>query len=454
MNVVEDDEIRVSEEPNVNSIEEEGEGELELKTMKDHIDLNSSQSKKASKDFKGSLWSKLQKWRQKQKTKKHHHHLHDHQNDDVSATLPVEKPMSRQFRETQSEIADYGFGRRSCDTDPRFSLDIGRVSFDDPRYSLEEPRASWDGYLIGGRTTTTVFPRMPTMLSVVEDAPVNVLRTDSQIPVEDESDDSNVPGGSAQTKEYYSDSFSKRRKSLDRSNSIRKSSASVDDLKCGGIVDNNTNSTNNSANKVNHASVDSMIRGAKTGGFVDGDLRDDCCSETIELGFRDNGASVIDNGDQKGSKKSRLRWSKAWSIWGFIKGGNKDEGRDSRGNGVERSFSESWQELRGDSNVGGFNGRLLRSNSSVSWRNGQGIGGSFGTLGSNGTIKGNGHGKKGKDEFVLERNRSARYSPNNIDNNGLLRFYLTPMRGSRRNGSVKSKSNQAQSVARNVPKLY
>jgi hypothetical protein len=36
-----------------------------------------------------------------------------------------------------------------------------------------------------------------------------------------------VPGGSAQTRDYYSDSSSRRRKSLDRSNSIRKTAAAV-----------------------------------------------------------------------------------------------------------------------------------------------------------------------------------------------------------------------------------
>ncbi|TQD74822.1 hypothetical protein C1H46_039659 [Malus baccata] len=100
----------------------------------------------------------------------------------------MEKSIGRQFRETQSKIIDYNFGRLSCYMDPRFlldagrmSLDAGRMSFDDPRYSFDEPRASWDGYLIG-RT----FPRMPTMLSVVEDAPVvHVERCDPQILIEE-----------------------------------------------------------------------------------------------------------------------------------------------------------------------------------------------------------------------------------------------------------------------------
>ncbi|TQE00886.1 hypothetical protein C1H46_013426 [Malus baccata] len=65
--------------------------------------------------------------------------------------------------------------------DPRFSLDAGWMSFDDPRYFFDDPRASWDGYLIG-RTLL----RMPTMLSVVEDASVvHVARCDPQILIEE-----------------------------------------------------------------------------------------------------------------------------------------------------------------------------------------------------------------------------------------------------------------------------
>ncbi|KAF7825572.1 protein OCTOPUS-like isoform X2 [Senna tora] len=476
----EEDEIRVVEEPNVGNVienrvqeiveEQVEEPELvveeDLKPMKDHIDLDSQAKKTSGRDFKeiaGSFWSaasvfskKLQKWRQKQKMKKR-------RNGGGSATLPVEKPIGRQFRDTQSEIADYGFGRRSCDTDPRFSLDAGRMSldagrmsFDDPRYSLDEPRASWDGYLIG-RT----FPRMPTMLSVVEDDPVHVMRTDAYIPVEGSMNATNeneiVPGGSTQTKEYYSDS--RRRKSLDRSNSIRKTAAAVvaemDELK----------SVSNA--KVTPAATGDYLHSGQTQKmvFTDRELRDsnnnstrDDCSETFEMGFRDT-ASVIGSGDRKGSKKSG-RWSKAWNIWSFLnrRGGNKDEDDDrySRANGVERSYSESWQDLRGNRNVdarGGFNPKMLRSNSSVSWRNAQSIGGSFGGPLKKNSVQPNGQGKKGKDEFVLERNRSARYSPNHIDS-GLLRFYLTPLRGSRRNGSMKSRSNQAHSIARSVLRLY
>ncbi|KAG4922075.1 hypothetical protein AAZX31_18G178200 [Glycine max] len=464
-----EEEPEIVPEPEADVAEEEEEDTL--KAMKDHMDLD-SQTKKPSggRDLKGSFWSaasvfskKLQKWRQKQKNKKRE------RNGVVVGSgtlLPVEKPISRQFRETQSEIADYGFGRRSCDTDPRFSLDAARMSFD-----FEEPRASWDGYLMA-RTTSSfaaVPPRMPTMIEdVPAPATVQVLRTDSLIPVEEpEYEDTvtlnlnlnpnpnpNLPGGSAQTKEYYSDSSSRRRKSLDRSSSIRRTAAAVvaemDELKAV-------------ANASAGANANARVTPAASADYVHNNpLRDS--------NLNSNSNSMRD--DEKGSsKKSSSRWSKAWSIWGLIhRRGSKEEdgGGNGNGNGVERSYSESWQEYRGgvgerngDVRSGGFNPKLMRSNSSVSWRNGQGMiggGGGFGNVSMRKSdVQGNGlglelGGRKGRDEFVgLERNRRARYSsPNSIDNNGLLRLYL----GSRRNGSGKGRSNQAHSIARSVLRLY
>nr|XP_028945462.1 protein OCTOPUS [Malus domestica] len=449
-------------QPVPEQFEEEG-----LKPMKDHIDLDSQTKKRDLKEIAGSFWSaasvfskKLQKWRQKQKLKKR-------RNGCGSATLPVEKPIGRQFRETQSEIADYGFGRRSCDTDPRFSLDAGRMSldagrmsFDDPRYSFDEPRASWDGYLIG-RT----FPRMPTMLSVVEDAPViHVARCDAQIPVEEPPmnsiEEETVPGGSAQTRDYYLDSSSRRRKSLDRSNSIRKTAEAV-------VADIDERKSVSNANANAKVSPTTVPDNRDLREFYNSNsLRDDC-SETFETGsFRGGGdsASVVGNGERnKGCKKS-WRWSKAWNIWSFIhrRGGNKDEDDDRyssvRANGVERSFSESWPELRGsgggerNGEAKGFNPKLMRSNSSASWRNGSHGYGGFGG-GVFGSMR-KSNGSKKDDQVVLERNRSARYSPNHIDN-GLLRFYLTPMRSSWRSGGVgKSRSSHAHSIARSVLRLY
>lgn len=434
---VNDSENNIVEE--VAEIEEEEEEDVivdDLKTMKDHIDLDSQSKKPSLSNFWSAasvLSKKWQKWRRKQKKS----------SDDCngvlsSSTLPVAKAISRQYRETQSEIADYGFGRRSCDVDPRFSLDAGRISFDDPRYSFDEPRASWDGYMIG-RT----FPRLPPM---VEDVPVvQVPRSDMQISVEEPANaDDIVPGGSIQTREYYSDSSSKRRKSLDRSNSIRKMAAAVvaemDETKATAAPVSNA--------KVSPATIDynynpGGLRFPSIGGERElardsnsNSLRDDC-SETFELGFRDNGV------EKKDGKKGR-RWR--WKLWGFIhrRGGSKEEEEDgfSRVNGVERSYSE--REVAG-------NRKVFRSNSSVSWRN------SSRKLNPETNGFGNGKNRRtGGDEFVLERNRSARYSPNHTDS-GLLRFYLTPLRGSRRSGigigTGKSRpTSNSQSIAKTLPK--
>ncbi|KAJ0437631.1 putative protein OCTOPUS [Helianthus annuus] len=422
----------VEQSNEIEELEETTEEEEELKTMQDHIDLD-SHSKKP--DFRSNFWSaasnlgkKWQKWRRKPKKSEY-----SNGNGVVSSSrLPVEKPISRQYRETKSEIADYGFGRRSCDIDPRFSLDAGRISYDDPRHSFDEPRASWDGYIIG-RT----FPRLPPM---VEDVPVvPVPHSDMQVSVEQPGiTDEAIPGGSIQTREYYTDSSSKRRKSLDRSNSIRKMAAAVvaemDETKAMAA-------TPVSNAKVSPATIDYSygnlgMRFPSIGGERElardsnaSSLIDDC-SETFELGLRDN------VGDKKDGKKSR-RWR--WKLWGFIhrRGGdrNDEENGFGRGNGVERSYSESWQET-------GMNNRLFRSNSTVSWRNG--------SYSKKSNCEVNGKGRRiGGDEFVLERNRSAKYSPNHADS-GLLRFYLTPLRGSRRSKPI-SNSNP---VSRNMNRVH
>ncbi|KAJ0691488.1 putative protein OCTOPUS [Helianthus annuus] len=426
----------------------------ELKPMKDHIDLDSNSKKSSRSNFWSAasvLTKKWQKWRRKQKKSVAGGNVNGN-GVVLSSTLPVEKPLSRQYRETQSEIADYGFGRRSCDTDPRFSLDAGRISFDDPRYSFDEPRASWDGYLVG-RT----FPRLPPM---VEDAPVvHVARCDSQIPVEDvaNSNDSNIPGGSIQTREYYLDSSSKRRKSLDRSNSIRRMAAAV----VAELDESNSNVKVNvnpavSNTKVSPATIDYNYNGVT----IDpprvsnsNSLRDDC-SETFELGFRDRDNVIPVGGEKKENKKAR-KWR--WKLWGFIHRRSKDDDEDrcSTVSGVGRSYSESWQDCSNE----GFNRKVLRSNSSVSWRssslrrpnpNGKVIGNENGFV--------NGKSRRTGDEFVLERSRSTRISPNHIDN-GLLRFYLAPLSGSRRSGiGISSGKNRVSStshlISRNMLGLY
>lgn len=158
-------------------------------------------------------------------------------------------------------------------------------------------------------------------------------------------------------------------------------------------------------------------------------LRDDR-SESLEL-FREDSKLPP-------SKKSK-RWGKAWSIWGLIHRRSSSQGGD---NGVvERSFSETWPGLQ----VSGYtNGRILRSNSNVSSR--------FASTRESG-LDMTGIEKKRRDGVVLERNRSARYSPGHVDN-GMLRFYLTPMSGSRRGLGMNRPNNSYHSFTRSVLGLY
>ncbi|RWW31770.1 hypothetical protein GW17_00003599 [Ensete ventricosum] len=403
--------------------EEANEDEAELKTMKDHIDLDSQQQAKKppSKDLKeiaSNFWlaasvfsKKLQKWRRRQKLKK----------QGGETAMPADKPpkTSRRFRDTQSEVAVDASGRRSCDTDPRFSLDAGRMSFDDPRFSWDEPRASWDGYLIGSRS---VFPRLPPMLSVVEDAPAPAVpRSDYLIPVEE---DTAIPGGSMQTRDYYLDSSSRRRRSLDRSSSLSEQPVEVNELKA---VPDGKVSPANGMDFLHFHNGTLLDRDIKD--WSSNSLRDDY-SGSFESAFRDphRGAAA---------KKTR-RWSKAWSIWGFIQRRNGGRGED---NAVDNSLSESWPELQSR----GFDSRMLRSNSSRS-----SFSGNAGYWGMRkNSVKSNGNHQKRGDDFVLERNRSARYSPSHVDGGGggggMLRFYLTPMRNSRRNGVSASSGRQIPS---------
>ncbi|URE22388.1 UPF0503 protein [Musa troglodytarum] len=386
--------------------------ETEMKPMKDHIDEDVQAKELPSKDLKeiaGSFWlaasvfsKKLRKWRRKHKDKK--------RGEAAAAVMPAEKPpeFSRRLRDSQSEVAVDAFGRRSCDTDPRFSLDAGRMSFDDPRFSLDEPRASWDGYSVGGRAA---FSRLPAMLSIVEDAPAAaVLRSDGLIPVEE---DAVTPGGSAQTRDYYLDSSSTRRwRSLDRSNSnIIREHHQLNELK--PVSSAKVSPAGGTFFPFHHANL------------LDRDLRDPSSKSASNEYLGSSDASFRDLREGAGTKKPG-KWSKAWNIWGFIQ---RRSSSRAGANVVERSLSESWPGSRSHQ---GYNGRILWRNSTVSSRSSFSVPGGYGGV-RHSSLEINGQSKRRKD-YVVERNRSARYSPSHGDN-GMLRFYLTPMRNSWRNGS-------------------
>ncbi|GFQ08208.1 upf0503 protein at3g09070 chloroplastic [Phtheirospermum japonicum] len=210
------DEIRVSSrklgELNAGDVDSDGDSkEGEFKTMKEYIDLEFQTKTKKSKDFReiagnflgaASVFTrKLRNWRQNNSTSK----IKNHKN---SSNCNVPKLGEGH----NSEIV----GRRSCDTEPRFSVDAGPTPF-------EEPRASWDGYMIA-RT----IPRLAPMFSVVENGILGNMskfenrRLSVDGPtmhsiVEDESSS----GASGSGHSNSDSSSSMRRSSFDRSSSVR-----------------------------------------------------------------------------------------------------------------------------------------------------------------------------------------------------------------------------------------
>lgn len=439
----------------------------------EHLDPDSQPSKKPpSKDLKeiaGSFWlaasvfsKKLQKWRRKQKLKK------QQANGEIprskNSTSSRIRTREKLLRSTQSEIAVDMFGRRSCDTDPRFSLDVGRMSLDDPRFSWDEPRASWDGYLIGGGARS-MFPRLPPILSAVEDtpAPPVVQRSDGLIPVEE---DSTTPGGSAQTRDYYLDTTQRRRRSLERSSSVRRPvgvvlETDISDLNSKPVASNAKVSPTMGADFLQHSNSSIFER----------DVRDSNSSlnashrEKFKPGFDVPPLPRPAPPPSHLPKKPR-KWIKAWNIFGLINRSRANSGTES--NGMGRSLSETWPELRRIGSIG----RMSRSNSSVSSRHSfsSSIGGA-GTrrnglsLGMMDMLNGHNHNhprhnhQKRREEPILDRNPSGRH----LDN-GLLKFYITPMRSSNINinnprrrtptAATSRQKSSSHSFTRNLLRLY
>ncbi|PON62798.1 hypothetical protein TorRG33x02_278140 [Trema orientale] len=446
-------EIRVSER----GMQDEEDG-VELRPMKEFIDLEWQRKKGSTgrdfKDIAGTFWEaasglskKLRKWRRKPKAKK--------LVDKGGGVWGVERPSPRRLRETQSEIGDYGLGRRSCDTDPRLSMDAGRVSLDEYRHSFDEPRASWDGYLIG----RAAYPRLTPMVSVVEDAKLSDGENDNwvsgNVRMNLVDDGERSPGGSAQTKDYYnSESLSsqRRRRSFDCSNSLHRKGvlAEVDDLK---LLSNA---------KVSPTTTE-LFYGAKLL-ITDRDLRDaklksekDGKLESVESASSMGADLVPPSGlNQKGLKKSQ-GWQRMWSLWGLNlmqKQGDQPKCGDGEeilvgGNVADPAVADSWKKLtrvaNGEAN-GSVSQKLIRSYSVSCQKPTSKM---DGLLSNSNAGEARSNLVKRREELMLQRNRSARYSPNNVDN-GLLRFYLTPLRSYRRSQSGKSRLKNAHSMAKNV----
>lgn len=414
--------------------EDEEDEEGEFRTMKEFIDLE-LERKNGSSRF--SFWEsaasafskKLLKWKQKQQ-----------QRNKKKESEGYVAARGRTKVEAGSEIGLYGYlGRRSCDTDPRLSVDNGRYSFD-------EPRASWDGYLIG-----KAYPRLLAPPLAIVDEKDTEKEKESEGNEEEKS-----PGGSEQTRDYYGAlGMQRRRRSFDNSSSGKRAGFFyVDEVNGSSINNINNNKSGISNVKVSPETV-GLFHGAKLL-VTEKELRDsnwysikDYRAECV--------ASDSKNVDYVGGEitekefKKSFRWRNVLNMWGFIQKRNDgqymDEERLHGGklNGVDGPLMQKLKMVaNGEANGGTVSEKLVRSYS-VSARSSFQVDGSFN--GVNG-VEAKEIGGRDKDELVLQRNRSTTYSPSNLDN-GLLRFYLTPVRSYRRSKSGRSELKNLQSVAMN-----
>lgn len=430
-----------------NAIDEDGDdddGSGEGKTMKEFIDLELQSKNRKLKDLKdiagnfreaASVFSKkLRKWRQKQKAKK----LSNGSDRGEITSGKSETNSLRGFtlEEIQSEVQDYSMGRRSCDIEPRFSVDGGRVSF-------EEPRASWDGYLIA-RT----IPRLTPMLSAVENEMLaggnkfdgHRISVDGQMNsiLEDETSS----GGSGQSNS--DSSCSQRRSSFDRSSSVRSFGKKIvglegDDLKYI--------SSNAKASPPKLVITERELKDWRLNLVKDDD--DDHHHHQVEKKSCVPKDGIIGVESKGGSKKS-VRWTrKVLSVFGFKQKSCEKECESSSSDAVESVVTDAHEkqqqrEYSEEVKDGANSWRLVRSGSVVGPRR------SVDVIGSNHSRRsflndGGGYGyvNTGREQFLLDQNRSNRYTSSNFDD-ATLPFYLTPLRSSRRRNSICISGNVLQ----------
>ncbi|CDP09148.1 unnamed protein product [Coffea canephora] len=398
--------------------EEEKEDDLEdgeVKTMKEHIDLELQSKGQRSKDFKelagnireaASVFSKkLQKWRQKQKKKV----LYGNDGGTVGGiNCEVHGPKGKKLEETQSVAADYAMGRRSCDTEPRFSVDAGRLSVEGGRISIDEPRASWDGYLIA-RT----IPRLAPMLSVVDNAilsggnRIDHHRVSVDGQMHSIMEDETSSGGSAQSNS--DSSSSQRRSSFDRSSSVRSFGKKM-------VV------------------LDGDYAKASPGRLVitERELKDwhlnsikDDHNKKFESSSRENSPALEDRSNLVSKKP--VRWRRVLNVLGFKQKSCENKFEKPMGDCSPAQACEKQEKEAGEDIKAATHWKLMRSSSIVGARRSCEV-----IRSSNGMMSlgdDSDWANRSREEFVLGRNHRATYASSNLDD-GVLPFYLTPLRTS------------------------
>ncbi|KAL1308593.1 hypothetical protein AAHE18_17G118100 [Arachis hypogaea] len=379
----------------------------ETKTMKEFIDLEIRNKKNGARDLK-SFWGaasafseKLRKWKWKHKLKKRR---------SFGGRVSVDN-YARLSCDSRLYVDE---GRISVDNNSQFPdayrrllVDTGRISVDSDLQAKFD--ASWDG-------------KQCERLSPVDRVLIegNSIAGSSPAP---------TPGGSAEAKGYY-----KGRRSFDRSSSRRRqSTAEVNELRMlsNAKVSPATNELFYGAKLLGSEKKDLDLGNGNVKSLSD--FKGECvmgsASKDDDLNNDVNGAGT---GNHKGSKKDH-KWRRVWSKFGSI---------------VQRREEDKVKlNVQGSESVS----QKLSRSYSVSCRNQCSMAGLISSLGGTET-KGNINVLNGRQDFMVQRNRSVRHSPspNNLDN-GLLRFYLTPLKSYRRSKSGKSSSlKDLQQISRSV----
>ncbi|KAL7082036.1 hypothetical protein ACP275_14G075600 [Erythranthe tilingii] len=420
-----DEVIRVSSNKlgvlDADCVDSDGEGEEgEFKTMKEYIDLEFPNKTKKSKDLKeiaGNFWGaasifskKLRKWREKNsKMKKHSDSSNGKSGVGDDGNLKSFEDR-RKLGERHSEIVGR---RRSCDTEPRFSVDGGRISF-------EEPRASWDGYMIA-RT----IPRLAPMFSVVENGILGNVNNRF------ENRRLSVDGGQQMHSIIEDESSSGASGNSDSSSSMRQSSS------------DRSSSVHSFAKKVTSSENVKLV-------ITEKELKDWHLGCGINDGLESFG-SVSRNtppiesvGNLNVQAKKSVRWRKVCNVFGLkVKNGGE--------NVIEPCIDENCEKKQTEEavkEIGGWN--LARSSSVVGSRAScdDAIRSSYGRRSVDNAY----NAFRGMEDSKLGRNQSTKYSSSGLDD-GVTPFYMTPLRGLRNSKSGKFKLQNSHSVAGNILQL-
>ncbi|KAL0391228.1 UNVERIFIED_CONTAM: protein OCTOPUS-like [Sesamum calycinum] len=415
----------------------ESEAKVESKNVGlSRVTYNVIESKKENheenlKEIAGSFWGaasvfskKLRKWRQKNdKTKKVNNSSKGKRVAGDNGNLKLFQD-EKELGENHSETV----GRRSCDTEPRFSVDACRISFD-------EPRASWDGYMIA-RT----IPRLAPMFSVVENGILgNINRFENHRlsvdgPMHSIVEDESSSGASGSGNSNSDSSSSMRGSSFDRSSSVRsfgKKAISLDDR------------------GASPANVKLVI--------TEKELKDWHLSSSRDEGLEKfgsisrNAAAIEDVGSLNMQAKKSVRWRRVRNVFGFRHKNSENVCETFAGNTIDPFIDEASDKpgTEAGEHVRDGGWKLTRSSSVVGSRNSCDVTGlnhrrSVDNVG--------GYAYMGREDFKLERNTSAKYSSADLDS-GVTPFYMTPLRSLRNSKSGKFKLQNTHSVAGHVLQL-